>query len=159
MAVKREPLRRDWRRELRYLMRFAAVGAFGAVIDYTVLNLLIMGLGWQSPTGRLTANVISTSAAILSNFIWNRRWTFGDQGDDLVGRQFGQFVFVSCIGLVINTVIFLSVDRLVLSNHFPPAVSLQLAKAVAIVATMFWNFAANRLWTFRDVADAAPDPA
>jgi putative flippase GtrA len=32
-------------------------------------------------------------------------------------------------------------------SHF--ALAFNLAKAIAIVVVLFWNFGANRLWTYR----------
>ena len=136
-------------RDLKRFFKYALVGALGAVIDFTVLNLLIFGAGWNSDIGALLANVVSTSAAILSNFIWNRFWTFSDTQDPNAGKQLTKFLLVSLSGLVINTAIFFVTYHLILVPILPAGIAVQLAKVTAIGLVLFWNFNLNRLWTFR----------
>ena len=130
-------------------IKYALVGALGAIIDFTLLNLLIFGAGWNSDIGALLANVVSTSAAILSNFIWNRLWTFSDTQHPGAGKQLTKFVLVSLSGLVINTAIFFGTYHLILTPILPAGIAVQLAKVTAIGLVLFWNFNLNRLWTFR----------
>lgn len=132
------------RREVKRFIKFSMVGAFGALIDFAILNILVLGLDWP----KALANTVSFTAAVLSNFTWNRRWTYPEARRHAVGPQLGQFVLVNLIGLGINQLVFLSLDYWV----FHPLVGelgFNLAKASAIVVVLFWNFAVNRLWTFR----------
>ena len=64
------------RKEAKRFIKLGIVGAIGSVIDFGVLNILIFVVGWSSPQGKVLANIISTSAAIVSNLTWNRLWTF-----------------------------------------------------------------------------------
>lgn len=146
-----KPGRSDAKRELNHLLKFAVVGAFGAVVDFSVLNLLIFGFGWNTSSGMLAANVISTTAAIISNFFGNRFWTFPGARNHSGGIQLMQFVLVSIVGLVINSFIFYLANEYVYSQYFSTTIAVQLSKATAIGVVMFWNFGANRLWTFCDL--------
>ena len=160
-------------KEFFRFIKFSIVGAVGAVIDFTLLNLSLYVieyvLGWnllpQINGNLLLANTISVSAAILSNFTWNRLWTFPESRQRPLLPQLGQFALVNVAGLAINQAIFLGLDRFVLGEagllapqlanlaatlgltHFTLAYN--LAKAIAIVIVLFWNFGANRLWTYR----------
>jgi putative flippase GtrA len=132
------------RREIKRFIKFAMVGAGGALLDFAVLNLLILGFDWP----KAAANAVAFCAAVLSNFTWNRRWTFPESRQRAYGRQLGQFALVNLVGLAINQVVFLSLDHYV----FTPLIGelgYNLAKASAILVVLFWNFTINRLWTFR----------
>jgi len=154
-------LARNNSEELIRFLKFAIVGTIGTVVDYSVLNALIQLAGFQ----KAWANTCSFTAAVISNFIWNRLWTFPESRRRPFPSQLGQFALVSIIGLGINQAIFLSLDRFVLGEagalatpvaslagtlgitHFTLAYN--LAKAIATVIVLFWNFGGNRMWTYR----------
>ena len=79
-----------------------AVGAVGAVVDFGIFNLLHGALRLVSPV----AQAISFSAAVTSNFAWNRRWTYPDSRSKPLRRQALQFVLVNLVGLGVRTPIF-----------------------------------------------------
>jgi putative flippase GtrA len=155
---------RGSRRELTRFVKFAIVGAIGTVVDFGVLNLLIQLAGLE----KVWANTLSFTAAVISNFTWNRLWTFPESRERPLLSQLGQFALVNAAGLIINQVIFLGVDRFVLGEagllagptggladvvgvaHFTLAYN--LAKAIAIVVVLFWNFGVNRIWTYKGIA-------
>jgi putative flippase GtrA len=131
-------------KELSRFVKFAIVGAIGAIIDFSLLNLMKGVFGWDL----LWANTFSVSAAVLSNFVWNRLWTFPESRNRKKRKQLPQFVLVNLVGLLINNVIVVGLDS-VLVPHIGEPWSYNLAKAVAIGVVLFWNFGANRLWTYR----------
>ena len=144
-------------RERTRFLRFAMVGALGAVVDFGVANLLV-----HAAHADLTvAGTVSFICAILSNFTWNRYWTYPDSRSKPVARQLIEFTVVSVAGLAI---------RLPILNYVEPVLEHSLEKlpfslplfgpnvyadnitlALAIVIVMFWNFFVNRYWTYRDV--------
>jgi putative flippase GtrA len=144
-------------------VRFAIVGIIGALVDFGVLNVMKVvfervGLGhsWDLPMDphqiQLTvANALSFSAAVLSNFTWNRLWTFPESRERPLGRQLLQFATVSILGLVINTVILVVMDKYVFQHFVSERLSYNLAKAIAIGVVLFWNFGMNVLWTYRGI--------
>ena len=150
-------------KELERFIKFAIVGAIGAVVDFTVLNIMKilfehigLGVGWQigldpQQIQLIAANIISFSVAVVSNFTWNRLWTFPESRDRPVASQLAQFATVNIIGLLINTVILVVMDTYVFSNFFNERVSYNLAKAFAIGVVLFWNFGANRIWTYKGI--------
>ena len=133
------------RRELIRFIKFAIVGTIGAVVDFSVLNLLILVVGLP----KAVANVFSFSTAVLSNFTWNRLWTFPESRSRPVRTQLVQFALVNVIGLAINEFFFLNLDKFVFSHWLPSVLSYNAAKATAIVIVLFWNFGINRIWTYR----------
>jgi putative flippase GtrA len=142
-------------RERGRFMRFAVVGAIGAVVDFGIMNLMVRLFN----TSLVVAGTVSFIAAIISNFTWNRFWTYPDSRSKPVSSQLVQFVVVSVAGLVIRVPIlaivepvlhrFFDMTRMSLSLSDFLAKNGTLALAVGIV--MFWNFFINRYWTYNDV--------
>lgn len=134
-------------KEVERFVKFGLVGTLGALIDFAILNLLVIGLGWPD----LRANAVSFTCAVLSNFTWNRLWTYPETRQQPLLPLLGQFAVVSIFGLMINTAV-LYFAKMALENHgVHEHVALNIAKALAIVVVLFWNFIVNRLWTFRHV--------
>jgi putative flippase GtrA len=150
-------------RELERFIKFAIVGAIGMVVDFAVLNIMKpifesigLGVGWDVPLGAhqiqlIAANIISFSAAVLSNFTWNRLWTFPESRERPLGGQLVQFAIVNVAGLAINTVLLVVMDRYVFQHFVSLRLSYNLAKAIAIGVVLFWNFGINRIWTYRGI--------
>ncbi|RME46620.1 MAG: GtrA family protein [Chloroflexi bacterium] len=150
-------------KEAERFVKFAIVGAFGAVVDFTVLNIMKLifeaaglGVGWQvslppHQIQLIAANAISFSTAVLSNFTWNRLWTFPESRAKPIGPQLAQFATVNVLGLVINTILLVTMDHYVFQHFVGERLSYNLAKAFAIGVVLFWNFGINRIWTYRDI--------
>ncbi len=153
------------RREASRFAKFAVVGVVGAVVDFGVFNLLIR----FTRLGIVLASVLSFSAAVSSNFVWNRYWTYPDSRSKPLARQASQFFLVSLIGLGIRTPLVAVLERPMIRvaewliaapgrTSLPPssllspvALGANLALASAVVVVLFWNFLANRFWTYSDV--------
>jgi len=131
-------------REVVRFVKFALVGTLGAVIDFSVLNLLVLAFA----VPKAGANTISFTAAVISNFTWNRLWSFPESRRRPIKTQLPQFALVNVIGLGINQLVFLSLDHFVFGPMFG-RLGYNLAKAVAIIIVLFWNYAINRLWTYK----------
>lgn len=142
-------------RERTRFLRFAIVGAIGTVVDFGTYTLLNDWLGLPE----VPSSVVSFCAAVLSNFTWNRLWTFPDARSKPLLRQISEFTIVSVIGLGIRTPIFAllmnPMNRLFSTVTFPllPEGFLgdKIALGIAIILVLFWNFFANRYWTYSDV--------
>ena len=157
------------RSELTRFLKFGVVGTFGAVVDFGTFNVLHGSLSWPA----VPASVCSFLAAVTSNFIWNRYWTYPDSRTKSVRRQAGQFALVSVVGLAIRTPLFalligpgtslasfLLQTRLgSITNVTAAALGSNLALAAAVIVVLFWNFLANRLWTYADIDRQRSRPA
>ena len=137
-------------------IRFAIVGTIGAVIDIGFFNLLAHLIAIPV----LISQGISFSLAVISNFIWNRYWTYPDSRQKSLSRQLFQFIMVSVAGLIVRTLIFdyleqsliwISAQVIPESLVSPVVVGHNLALGTVIVVILFWNFFINRYWTFNDV--------
>jgi putative flippase GtrA len=144
-------------RERTRFFRFLVVGLVGAMVDFGVENLLHRFLGFPY----VLAGAISFICAVLSNFYWNRVWTYPDSRSKPIIRQLLQFAIVNVIGLAIRIPILrflepvitrlfqmLPDNRLLLP---PDVMGENLTLAIAVLIVLFWNFFVNRYWTYSDV--------
>lgn len=138
-------------------MRFLVVGVFGTIVDFGTMNLL-RGV-FHVPL--VYAGTVSFIAGILNNFTWNRYWTYPDSRTKAISRQLIEFTFISVLGLLIRVPILALVgpplNRLMVSLPYrlpvfePKFIADNMTLAIAVIIVMFWNFFANRYWTYADV--------
>jgi len=164
-------------KEVERFLKFAIVGVIGAIVDFGTLNLLLhtflpavdkqgTPLGIMLPGGFLFENVglattIAFIAAVASNFVWNRIWTYPDSRSRSLRRQLGLFVFISLVGWLARLVwikwSYSLFAGLIMSTsatmpHDQAAiVGANIAQLIAVGVVMIWNFLANRFWTYNDV--------
>ena len=145
------------KKEQGRFLRFAAVGTIGAIIDLSIFNILSSGFGLPA----LQAQAVSFSVAVISNFLWNRYWTYPDSRNKSITSQLVQFIAVSFIGLTIRTLIFDRLEKSLIwlagqavGTSFilsPTTIGHNIALGTVILVIMFWNFFINRYWTYNDV--------
>jgi putative flippase GtrA len=154
-------------RERGRFLRFLLVGLIGFVVDFGVMNLVVTLLprpthigSWDIPA--LTfAGTVSFLCAVVSNFLWNRYWTYPDSRSKPLLKQLAQFTIVSVIGLVIRIPILYYGEVLIraalgavpftvpfFSSDF---LAHNITLAIAVIIVLFWNFFVNRYITYNDV--------
>jgi len=153
-------------KEVERFLKFAIVGSIGAVIDLGTSNLLMFTvLDPRDRVSVLIAATISFIAAVLSNFTWNRYWTYPDSRSRPLRQQLALFAIVSVTGWIGRTVwIGLSQPFMRdIAGGFVAALGLPLdevraaqlgatfAILIGIFVVMIWNFFVNRYWTYNDV--------
>jgi putative flippase GtrA len=121
----------------RQFIKFCLVGLGNTIIDYFFYLLLNRFLGVYF----LYANLISVAIAMTASFIFNKYWTFRDKGSN-IKTQYLKFAGVNLIYFILNnSMVFALVKYLQLYDL--------LAKVIAIIVGLLWNFCANRYWTFK----------
>lgn len=167
-------------KEAERFLKFLVVGAIGFIVDFGIFNLLLnpvntllmpgnplyvllsdLGFGdyFITHLGPTLASAISFVAAVCSNFLWNRYWTYPDSRSRSRRRQFTMFFIVSVVGVLIRipivfvmTPIFRSLVGSIGSlQAYTTRLADNLSLAVAVLVVLFWNFFANRHWTYNDV--------
>lgn len=120
------------------LVRFAAVGGSGFVVNLVVFWLIVHPGGQDY---RL-ANVAAYLVAVTNNFAWNRAWTFRD--DAAGGHPGFQAARFFAVSLAAQLVALAILEALVVGTDAPKLA----AQAVAIVCATPLNFLGNKLWSF-----------
>ena len=167
-------------REAERFFKFMVVGAIGFVVDFGLFNLLtgpfdlllevgaplynmLVGTGLEPSLVILLAptfaGTISFIAAIISNFLWNRYWTYPDSRSKSPRRQFVMFLLVSIAGILIRVPIITFLHgplealfgQIVVLEPYAERLGENAALAIAVIIVLFWNFFANRYWTYSDV--------
>lgn len=144
------------KQERERFLRFTFVGFIGAVVDFGVMNFLSHTI----ELSLVIAGSISFVCAVISNFIWNRYWTYPDSRTRPIRNQLTMFFLVNLAGVIIRLPILYFCEPVVLQffNNMPftvPASAEFLARngtlALAITIVLFWNFFVNRYWTYNDI--------
>ncbi len=167
-------------KEAERFIKFLVVGTIGFVVDFGIFNLLLNPInGLVSPgnvlydaltgiglseniiinLGPTIASAISFGAAVCSNFLWNRYWTYPDSRSRSRRRQFTMFFIVSVVGVIIRVPIVFFMTPLFRSmvssvsalQAYTTRLADNLSLGVAVLVVLFWNFFVNRYWTYNDV--------
>ena len=137
------PLRHRVRHGLRkphnwvQLLRFAAVGASGYVVNLATYTVCLHFVGLHY----LAAGTVAFAVAVTNNFLWNRHWTF-EARDGHAGFQAMRFFTVSVAAFLFS----LGMLELLVGGL---GVNEVLAQAIALVTATPLNFVGNKLWSFR----------
>lgn len=117
-------------------LKFGVVGFTGLFVDF--------GITWftkeKLKVPKYVANAIGFSSAATTNYLLNRIWTFESTNPEIM-LEYGEFLLISLIGLLLNTLILYLVVSKVKINFY-------VAKIFAIGMVTVWNFFANVLITF-----------
>jgi len=143
---------RLWHGLLAYLVKFGVVGLIGLVIDVVLFNLLRLGVfgddHWaQSAIG---AKTISTSVAIIFNWLGNRYWTFRRHRRRNYVREFIEYAIVSIGGMLIALACLwishhlLGYTSLVADNVSTNVIGLALGTAFRFLLYRYWVFGHHR---------------
>ncbi|HEU4849084.1 MAG TPA: GtrA family protein [Terrimesophilobacter sp.] len=143
------------------LLRFAAVGGVGLIVDVAVFNALRVTI--LSPEnlheGPVVAKVISTSIAIVVNWLGNRYWTFGPHRRPQAVREGLEFALVSIGGMLIGLAcLWVSHYLLGYTSLLADNISSNVIGLALGTAFRFWLY---RTWVFRPQLEsryAAADP-
>ena len=118
------------------LARFSTVGATGYVVNLATFTLCLKQLGLDYRLAATAAFLV----AVISNFVWNRRWTF-EPSPRAHHLQALRFLAVSVVAFVFS----LGLLQLLVEPGGLPHV---LAQALSVAAATPVTFAGNKLWTF-----------
>ena len=133
---------------LSQFVRFGIVGLGGLVVDVAVFNILRLTVLAPEVVheGPVIAKVISTSLAIVANWMGNRYWTFGSERRLQAWREGVEFAIVSIAGMGIGLLCLwishyvLGYTSLLADNVASNVIGLALGTA--------FRFTFYRLWVF-----------
>lgn len=153
-------------KEVERFLKFLVVGSLGAMIDIGTLNLLQSTILPPSGPHEVMYVRLATGtafvAAVSSNFVWNRYWTYPDSRSRPIFLQLAQFFIVNGVAVAFRVIlvsltydIFGEIAGEIAQNSWNEQTANQIgtniAQANAMALAMFWNFFANRYWTYSDV--------
>jgi putative flippase GtrA len=132
------------RKGIRQFVKFCIVGSSSTIIDFSIANVAYYLLGVRPAA---LASVMGFCVAVVNGYFWNSRWTFRDRVKRAVHDEFIRFFTVNVVGAALNYSI-VSLVLLFDPNDPHPKWVFNGAKMLATGIVVFWNFFANRHWTF-----------
>ncbi|MCU1584394.1 MAG: GtrA family protein [Microbacteriaceae bacterium] len=144
-------MRRDLRVALlRQLVSFGLVGGVGLVVDIVVFNALRTTVFAPQLVhdGPIVAKIISTSFAIVVNWIGNRYWTFRSERRTDVLREGIEFAVVSLAGAAIALgCLWVSHYALGLTSVLDDNIA---TNVIGLALGTAFRFALYRWWVYSD---------
>ena len=154
--------------DVRQFIKFCLVGASSTVINFVCVNLLY----YKAGVSQIPAVVIAFFVSAINGFVWNRAWTFKEKRGRSATNQYVKYVLVNAVGLLLDVFIvacvlalfgqhggsvrtfqdFLNVVGIVLFHKGKERFGPLLLNGALLAATgvvVFWNYFANRHWTFK----------
>jgi putative flippase GtrA len=130
--------------------KFGCVGAANFAVDIGILNLLIFLSGTAVGFAYIGFKVISFAFAVTNSYLWNKVWTFKKVDTKETGKEFGQFIMISVIGLILNAAV---AGFLVIVVGPMGGIKVKtwasVSAAVASLCVMAWNFIGYKFWVFK----------
>jgi putative flippase GtrA len=125
-------------------IRFLIVGSANTIIDFGILFLLVhMGVD------KYIGNYFSTSIAFVFSFFANRKYTFKSKND--VKKEIIPFLIVTLAGLwIIQPVIINFISSFNYLMKLQATALLLLAKLVATIVTLVWNYILYSKFVFKE---------
>lgn len=137
-------------RHLKQGVRFGLVGVVNTLVDFAVLNLMVMAFKANQGVALLLCNAAAFVCANINSFYLNKFWTFGAR-EKTTFAQYGTFLWVSLVGLGINTLsLWLVVEYLTPHSLAGDLTWINLAKLIACLASLTWNYMACRQFVFHE---------
>jgi len=132
--------------------KFGAVGLVGFVVDMSVFLLLRTTIFTPENihAGPIYAKIVSTSLAIIANWIGNRYWTFGEHRQSRALREGLEFLSVSLVGMGIGLACLwvshyvLGYTSVMADNVSSNVVGLALGSIFRFVLYRYWVFSPSR---------------
>jgi dolichol-phosphate mannosyltransferase len=128
------------------LVRFGVVGAIGFVVNLAVYALFVHPLAVDYHVAAVAAWLV----AVLNNFVLNRHWTFDARGGQ-AHAQVMRFIVVSLFAFGVSLLLLTLLVETAGLAKVP-------AQALAVAASMPFNFIGNKLWSFRSEAEDRAEP-
>lgn len=140
------------RRPLGEYLRFGLVGALNTLVDFVVLNALIVALGAYASAHFAEMKAISFLAAVVNSYLFNKYWVFGSRAAQGIGvaREGGRFLAVSVMGFLANVASSsLAFSLLKELQLFESHLAANLSAMVGTLVVLAWNFAGYKFFVFR----------
>lgn len=132
--------------------KFAAVGAVNSVLDWGVLNVLIVLTGAAAGLPYALFKSLSFVVANINSYFWNKLWVFPGRAKMNLQEIF-QFFAVSAIGLVLNVATAAVIVNVVARGveGISPERWANIGAALATVISLGWNFIGYKFIVFKKV--------
>ena len=118
-------------------IKFATIGAFNTAVDVAILfSLKTLGINI------VVANITSTGITFVLSFILNKKITFNSTNKTKKEniKEFLLFTIITLFGLWVIQTLVIYIITSILSNILISNINLFIAKIIATIFSLVWNF-------------------
>ena len=120
-------------------LRFNAVGLAGILVQLAALAALKQIAGLSTPA----ATVLAVELAVLHNFYWHERWTWGTHGTPGLTARLLRFHLANGLVSLVSNLLWMRLLTGPAGMHYLPA------NMISIAVTALLNFALSERFVFR----------
>lgn len=126
------------------------VGGFATVVDLKAFEMFFWFFSLAFTANPLVSKAISFVISTAIKYVGNKFWTFQRHEKEHIHREIGKFIFVICIGLIIDVTAFHYISfsmgpQFGLENSLWIKISVVAAAIIAAV----WNFLGEKFLVFK----------
>jgi len=150
-------------------LRFMLVGACNTLLDFLLLNILMVATHATVERHALIVglNIVSASTTVIISFFLNRKFVFTTGDKSKMHHKLVVFMIITLTGLfVVQGAIFAllltrlevpakfvsaAIEQLGLDFATPSFIQANTTKALATVATMVWNYFLYKKFVFKEL--------
>jgi len=122
--------------DITKFVKYGFVGVMGLVVDMGVFYLMYNKLG----VNYVVSNIVSSTLAVIHNFIWNSYFTFKVTDSKL--KRFISFYLIALVGMAISTgLLGLFIDVIKMDA--------MISKLISVLTVAVIQFFFNKKFTFR----------
>lgn len=131
-------------------VKFGEAGGLNWLVDFGVLNLLILLTGISAGIVFSIFKGISFIIATTNSYFWNKQWVFESKSKE-EGKEAFKFLVSTGLGLAVNvliaSVIVFAGPKMI--SGVDAKVWANVAAGVGSLTAMGWNFIMYRFWVFK----------
>lgn len=127
-------------------IKFATIGAFNTALDFAILfSLKALGINIAF------SNIVSTGITFILSFILNKKITFNSTNKTKQEsiKEFLSFTIITLFGLWVIQTLVIYIITSILSNILISNITLFIAKIIATIFSLIWNFVLYKKVVFK----------
>ena len=127
-------------------IKFATIGAFNTALDFAILfSLKALGINVAF------SNIVSTGITFILSFILNKKITFNSTNKTKQEniKEFLSFTIITLFGLWVIQTLVIYIITSILSNILISNITLFIAKIIATIFSLIWNFVLYKKVVFK----------
>lgn len=130
--------------------KFLFIGLLNAVIDFSILNILIFAFG----LGKTSINYIifeffAFLVACTHSFFWNKNWVFKKQQSSQSAKiELSLFYLIAGTGLLFN-VLIATIFFSTLQNYLSKIIAANLGDIIGSISVAIWDFLGYKFIVFK----------
>ena len=124
-------------------LKYGIVGALGLIVDMGIFYLLHKMLGMNY----IVANIISSSLAVIHNFILNSHFTF--KVKDKLIKRFVSFYLIALVGMALSSgLLALMIDGFRMDSMIAKMISVLIVAMIQYFLNKKLTFGEHKLFSF-----------